>query len=100
MKLVDGKCAGKLFNDCVPIDDLEQLDFTSKADAIDDSGPTMNGCVVTPVYENSTGKLVLDNSSQTVYSKFELSAKVATMILKNEEFFKDQSKVILPLGVL
>ena len=57
MKLVDGNCAGKLFNDCVPTDDLEQLDFTSKADAIDESG-----CVVTPVYENSTGKLVLDNS--------------------------------------
>ena len=68
-------------------DDLEQLDFTSKADAIDDSRSTMNGCV-TPVHENSTEKLVLDNSSQTVYSKFELSEKVETMILKNEEFFK------------
>ena len=88
VKLVEGNCAGKLFNDCVPTDDLEQLDFASKADAIDDSGSTMNGCVVTPVYENSTGKRVLDNSSQTVYSKFKLSAKVETMILKNEEFFK------------
>ena len=58
------------------------------------------GCVVTPVYENSTGNLVLDNSSQTVYSKFELSEKVETMTLKNEEFFKDQSKVILPLSIL
>ena len=59
MKLVDGNCAGKLFNYCVPTDDLEQLDFTSKADAIDDSGSTMNGCVATPVDENSTGRLVL-----------------------------------------
>ena len=58
------------------------------------------GCVVTPVYETSTGNLVLDNSSQTVYSKFELSEKVETMTLKNEEFFKDQSKVILPLSIL
>ena len=98
MKLVDGNCTDKLFNDCVQTDDLEQLDFTSKADAIHNSGSTI--MVVTPVYENSTGKLVLDNSSQTVYSKFELSDKVETMILKNEEFFlKDQSKVILPLGV-
>ena len=74
VKLVYGNCAGKLFNegalhDCVPTDDLEQLDFTSKAHAIGDSGSTMNGCVVTLVYENSTEKLVLDNSSQTVYSK-------------------------------
>ena len=60
----------------------------------------MNGCVVTPVCENSIGKLVLDNSSQTVYSKFELSANVETTILKNEDFIKEQSKVILPLGVL
>ena len=95
LKLVEGNCAGKVFKDCVPTDDLEQLDFGSKADAIDGSGSMMNGCVVTPVYENSTGKRVLDNSSQTVYSKFKLSKKVETVILKNE----DQSKVILPLGV-
>ena len=92
VKLVYGNCAGKLFNegalhDCVPTDDLEQLDFTSKAHAIGDSGSTMNGCVVTLVYENSTEKLVLDNSSQTLYSKFELSEKVEIMIVKNEEFF-------------
>ena len=100
MKLVDGNCTDKLFNDCVPTDDLEQLDFTSKANAIHNSGST-NYYGLTPVYENSTGKLVLDNSSRTVYSKFELSDKLETMILKNEEFFlKDQSKVILPLGVL
>ena len=36
------------------------------------------------VYENLSGKLVSDQESQTVYSKYELSAKVETMILKNE----------------
>ena len=36
------------------------------------------------VYENSTGKLVSDQGSQTLYSKYELSAKVETMILKND----------------
>ena len=41
VKLVDGNCSGKLFNDCVLTDDLEQLDFTSKADAIDESGSTI-----------------------------------------------------------
>ena len=43
-------------------------------------------CCNAPVI--STGNLVLDNSSQTVYSKFELTEKVETMTLKNEEFFK------------
>ena len=50
------------------------------------------------MYENSTGKLVLDNSSQTVYSKFELSEKVETMTLKNEEFFKRPSQSNIALG--
>ena len=36
------------------------------------------------VYENLSGKLVSDQKSQTVYSKYELSAKVKTMILKNK----------------
>ena len=38
----------------------------------------------THVYENTTGKLVSGQGSQTVYSKYELSAKVETMVLKNE----------------
>ena len=42
--------------------------------------------------------LVLDNSSQTVYSKFELSEKVETMTLKNEEFFKRPSQSNIALG--
>ena len=33
---------------------------------------------------NPSGKLVSDQGSQTIYSKYELSAKVETMILKNE----------------
>lgn len=36
------------------------------------------------MYENLSGKLVLDQEYQTVYSKYKLSAKVETMILKNE----------------
>ena len=40
----------------IPTDDLEQLDFTSKVDAIDDSESTMNACVVTPVQKNSKEK--------------------------------------------
>ena len=38
------------------------------------------------VYEDHTGKLVSNQGSQTVYSKYELSAKVETMIMKNEVF--------------
>ena len=36
------------------------------------------------VYEDLSGKLVLDQESQTVYSKYELSPKVETIILKTE----------------
>lgn len=36
------------------------------------------------VYENLSRKLVSEQESQTVYSKYESSAKVETMILKNE----------------
>ena len=35
------------------------------------------------VYENLSGKLVSDQESQTVYSKYELSAKVEIMILNS-----------------
>ncbi|KAJ7377728.1 hypothetical protein OS493_026863 [Desmophyllum pertusum] len=48
---------------------------------------TIDECDVTrthDVYENLTGKLVTDQGCQTLYSKYELSAKVETMILKNE----------------
>lgn len=36
------------------------------------------------VYENLSRKLVSDQESQTAYSKYDLSAKVETMILKNK----------------
>ena len=81
MKLVDGNCAGRSFTDCLLTDNSKQYGFTSKVDVINDSGSTINGGAV---YENLTGKLVSDKGSQTLYSKFELSAKVETMILMNE----------------
>ena len=36
------------------------------------------------MYENLSRKLVSDQESQTAYSKYDLSAKVETMILKNK----------------
>ena len=90
VKLVDGNCAGKLFNDCVPMHDWRSraIRFYIKGRCHRWKRINNYGFVVTPVYENSTGNLVLDNSSQTVYSKFELPEKVETMTLKNKEFFK------------
>ena len=38
----------------------------------------------TYIYVNPSGKLVSDQGSQTIYSKYKLSAKVETMILKND----------------
>ena len=38
----------------------------------------------TYTYVNPSGKLVSDQGSQAIYSKYELSAKVETMILKND----------------
>ena len=72
----------------IPTDDRELLD-PSTTDAINESttfDEDRGMCDVTRkhVYENLSGKLVSDQESQTVYSKYELSAKVETMILKNE----------------
>ena len=36
------------------------------------------------IYVNPSGKLVSDQGSQTIYSKYALSVKVETMILKND----------------
>ncbi|CAH3172758.1 unnamed protein product [Porites lobata] len=71
-----------------PTDDRELLE-SSTTDAINESTTFDEDqvmCDVTRkhVYENLSGKLVSDQESQTVYSKYELSAKVETMILKNE----------------
>ena len=81
-KFVDEICGEQLLNDCEC--ECEPLDSRSTVSEIDEF--TIEECDVTltDVYENSTGKLVSDEGSQTVYSKYELSAKVDTMILKNE----------------
>ena len=54
-----------------------------------------------PVYESPvTGKMVLDEGTQTVFTKYMLSAKVETMILKTEvSTMKDQkSKIVSSLS--
>ena len=77
------------FMEFIPTGDRELLE-SSTTDAINESTTKIDEdqvmCDVTRkhVYENLSGKLVSDQESQTVYSKYELSAKVETMILKNE----------------
>ena len=76
------------FMEFIPTDDRELLE-SSTTDAINQSTTFDEDqlmCDVTRkhVYQNLSGKLVSDQESQTVYSKYELSAKVETMILKNE----------------
>ena len=50
-----------------------------------------------PVYESPvTGKMVLDDGTQTVFTNYMLSAKLETMILKNEVLtMKDQKSKIM-----
>ena len=50
-----------------------------------------------PVYKSSvTGKMVLEEGTQTVFTKYMLSAKVETMILKNEvSTMKEQKSKIV-----
>ena len=74
--------------DFIPTDDRELLE-SSTTDAINelttfDKDQVMCDVTHKHVYENLSGKLVPDQECQTVYSKYELSAKVETMILKNE----------------
>ena len=38
----------------------------------------------THICVNPSGKLVYDQGSQTIYSKYELSAKVESMVLRND----------------
>ena len=76
------------FMEFIPTDDRELLE-SSTTDAIYESttfdeDQVMCDVIRKHVYENLSGKLVSDQESQTVYSKYELSAKVETMILKNE----------------
>jgi len=76
------------FLEFIPTDDQELLE-SSTTDAINESTTFDEDQVMCDVtrkhmYENLSGKLVSDQETQTVYSKYELSAKVETMILKNE----------------
>ena len=85
------------FMEFIPTADRELLE-SSKTDVINESTTIDEDqvlCDVTckHVYENLSGKLVSDQESQTVYSKYELSAKVETMILKNEV---STSKILPP----
>ena len=67
-KIVDGQDAGE-----------ELSDFNSVNDKLEESATYL------PVYKSSvTGKKVLDEGTQIVFTKYMLSAKVETIILKNE----------------
>ena len=83
-KIVDGQ------------DPCEELsDFNIVNDQLEESATYL------PVYESpATGKMVLDEGTQTVFMKYMLSAKVETMILKNEvSTMKDQkSKIVSSLS--
>ena len=90
-KVINENCGEQSdeFLEFVPTDDRELLE-SSTTDAINDRESTRFDevqvmCDVTRkhVYENLSGKLVSDQESQTVYSKYELSAKVETMILNS-----------------
>ena len=57
----------------------ELSDFNPVNDELEESATYL------PVYKSSvTGKMVLDEGTQIVFTKYMLSAKVETMILKNE----------------
>ena len=85
------------FMEFIVTNDQELLE-SSTTDAINESTTFDEDQVMCDVmrkhmYENLSGKLVSDQESQTVYSKYELSAKVEAMILKNEV---STSKVLPP----
>ena len=76
------------FMEFIPTDDRELLE-SSTTDAINESTTFDEDQVMCDVtckhmYENLPRKLVSDQESQTVYSKYELSTKVEIMILKNK----------------
>ena len=73
----------------------ELNDFNPLNDKLEDNATTL------PVYESPvTGKIVLDEGTQTVFTKYILSAKVEKMISKNEaSTVKDQkSKIVSSLS--
>ena len=76
------------FMEFTPTDDRELLE-SSTTDAINESTTFDEDQVMCDVtckhmYENLSRKLVSDQESQTVYSKYDLSTKVEIMILKNK----------------
>ena len=73
----------------------ELSDFNPLNDKLEDNATTL------PVYESPvTGKIVLDEGTQTVFTKYILSAKVEKIISKNEaSTVKDQkSKIVSSLS--
>ena len=79
-KIVDGQDAGE-----------ELSDFNPVNDELGESATYL------PVYKSSvTGKMKLDEGTQIVFTKYMLSAKVKTMILKNEvSTMKEQKSKIV-----
>jgi len=73
-KLVNEKCGNEF---CESLESKYTIDESSVGEDCD---------FVSHVYEDHSGKLVCDQGCQTLYSKYELSAKVETMILKNETY--------------
>ena len=69
----------------------ELSDFNPVNDELEESATYL------PVYKSSvTGKMVLDEGTQIVFTKYMLSAKVETMILNNEvSTMKEQKSKIV-----
>ena len=91
-KLFNDNYEEQLFNDITVSDDHDQ-ESQEVEPTVDESSFIAEECVDkqcaeidTYIYVNPSGKLVSDQGSQTMYSKYELSAKVETMILRNNVF--------------
>ena len=84
-KLFTDNYKEQLFNDITVSDDHDQ-ESQEVEPTVDESSFIDEECAVidTYTYVNPSEKLVSDQGSQTIYSKYELSAKVETMILKND----------------
>ena len=89
-KLFNDNYEEQLFNDITVSDDHDQ-ESQEVEPTVDESSFIDEECVDeecamidTYTYVNPSGKLVSDQGSQTIYSKYELSAEVETMILKND----------------
>ena len=89
-KLFNDNYEEQLFNDITVSDDHDQesheVDPTVDESSFIDEECVHKQCAAidTYIYINPSGKLVSDQGFQTIYSKYELSAKVETMILKND----------------